>query len=106
MSGRRCAAVALVVLTAGCAASADPGADASSSAAATTSLSAGPTVPAVPGIEAEAVRQRTDEALGDQVQVRITNTGEDPYTVTSVALDSPGFAPVPPREASTEFPPG
>jgi hypothetical protein len=107
MGGRRCAAVALVVLTAGCAASADPGADAPSSAVtATTSLSAGPTVPPVPGIEAEAVRQRTDEAIGNQVQVRITNTGEDPFTVTSVALDSPGFAPVPPRQASTEFTPG
>ncbi len=106
MRGRRCAAVALAVLTAGCAASADPASGGPSSATATTSLSAGPTVPAVPGIEAEAVRQRTDEAIGDQVQVRITDTGDDPFTVTSVALDSPGFAPLPPREASTEFAPG
>jgi hypothetical protein len=102
MGGRRCAAVALVALTTGCAASADPASD----APATTSLSAGPTVPAVPGIEAEAVRQRTDEAIGDQVQVRITDTGDEPFTVTSVALSSPGFAPVAPREETTEFTPG
>lgn len=91
----------LAVLTAGCAASAEPAAD----APATTS-SARPTVPAVPGIEAEAVRLRTDEAVGGQVQLRITDTGDEPFTVTSVALDSPGFAPVAPREASTEFAPG
>jgi hypothetical protein len=105
MRGRRCAAVLLVALTAGCAASAEPAADAPATTA-TTSLSAGPTVPAVPGIEAEAVRQRTDEAIGGQVQVRITDTGDEPFTVTSVALDSPGFTPVPPREATTEFAPG
>jgi hypothetical protein len=102
MGGRRCAAAALVALTTGCAASTDPASD----APATTSLSAGPTVPAVPGIEAEAVRQRTDEAIGDQVQVRITATGDEPFTVTSVALASPGFAQVAPREATTEFAPG
>lgn len=102
MKGRRWAAAALVALAAGCAASADPAAD----APATTSLRTGPTVPAVPGIEAEAVRLRTDEAIGGQVQVRITATGEDPFTVTSVALDSPGFTPAPPREEVTEFAPG
>jgi hypothetical protein len=106
MRARWGATVVLVALTAGCDASADPAADGSSNATATASLSTGPTVPAVPGIEAEAVRQRTDEAIGDQVQVRITNTGTEPFTVTSVALDSPGFAPMPAREAATEFVPG
>jgi hypothetical protein len=101
MRGRRTAVLLLAVLTAGCAASAEPAAD---GPAATTT--AGPTIPAVPGIEAEAVRQRTDEALGDQVQVRITDTGDEPFTVTSVALDSPGFVPVAPRGTSTEFEPG
>jgi hypothetical protein len=52
------------------------------------------------------VRLRTDEAVGGQVQVRITATGDEPFTVTVVALDSPGFAADPPREASTEFRPG
>ena len=56
----------------------------------------------MPGIEAEAVRQRTDEAIGGQVQVRITDTGDEPFTVTSVALDSPGFEPLPPREHTTD----
>lgn len=70
------------------------------------SSEAAPTIPAVSGIEAEAVRLRTDEPLGDQVQVRITDTGEEPFTVTAVALDSPGFAPLPPREVSTEYAPG
>jgi hypothetical protein len=102
--GRCLAAVALTALAAGCAASADPTANSSSSTASSTS--AGPTIPAVPGIEAEAVRQRTDEAIGGQVQVRITATGDEPFTVTSVALDSPGFEPVAPRGTSTEFAPG
>jgi hypothetical protein len=65
-----------------------------------------PAVPPVAGIEAEAVRLRTDEAVGGQVQVRITATGKEPFTVTSVALDSPGFAPEPARDASAEFEPG
>lgn len=100
MRGRRAAALLLAALTAGCASSGEPG------AWTTPPVSAGPTVPAVPGIEAEAVRLRTDEAVGGQVQVRITATGDEPFTVTSVALDSPGFVPVPPRAASTEFAPG
>jgi hypothetical protein len=62
-------------------------------------------VPPVPGIEAEAVRQRTDEALGRQVQTRVTNTGDAPFTVTSVALDSPGFAPLPPRAETATYQP-
>lgn len=103
MRRRRGAAVLLVAFTAGCANSAEPGAEAT---AATTSLSSGPTIPAVPGIEAEAVRQRTDEAIGGQVQIRITATGDEPFTVTSVALDAPGFAPMPPRAVTTEFAPG
>jgi hypothetical protein len=96
-------ALVAVLVTAGCAtSSADPAATSSSP----PPTSAAPTIPAVPGIEAEAVRQRTDEALGDQVQVRITDTGDEPFTVTSVALDSPGFEPVPPRVHTTAFTPG
>jgi len=91
--------VGLTVLAAGCAASAEP-------TGAPSTTSAGPTIPAVPGIETEAVRLRTDEAVGGQVQMRITATGEEPFTVSSVALDSPGFEPVAPRETSTEFAPG
>jgi hypothetical protein len=63
-------------------------------------------VPAVPGIEAEAVRLRTDEAVGGRVQVRITNTGDEPFTVTSVALDSPGFSALPATAETGEFAPG
>jgi hypothetical protein len=62
--------------------------------------------PRVPGIEAEAVQLRTDAAVGGRVQVRITATGEDPFTVTSVALDSPGFEAQPAVAVSTEFEPG
>jgi len=60
--------------------------------------------PPVPGIEAEAVQLRTDAAAGDRIQVRIS--ASDTFTVTSVALDSPGFASLPARELSTEFVPG
>jgi hypothetical protein len=59
----------------------------------------------VTGIEAEAVRLRTDEALGGQVQTRVTNTGDAPFTVTSVALDSPGFASLPPQAESATYQP-
>jgi hypothetical protein len=96
-------ALVAVLVTAGCAtSSADPAATSSSP----PPTSAAPTIPAVPGIEAEAVRQRTDEALGDQVQVRITVTGDEAFTVSSVALDSPGFERVPPRVHPTAFTPG
>jgi hypothetical protein len=63
-------------------------------------------VPRVPGIEAEAVQLRTDEAIGGQVQVRITDTGDAPFTVTAVALDSPGFALLPPTVVTAEYAPG
>jgi hypothetical protein len=58
----------------------------------------------VPGIEAEAVQLRTDAAVGGRIQVRVT--ASDSFTVTSVALDSPGFAPVRPVELTAEFVPG
>lgn len=63
-------------------------------------------VPAVPGIEAEAVRLRTDEAVPGRFQVRITDTGDDDFTVTAVALDSPGFAALPDTAVSATFAPG
>jgi hypothetical protein len=65
-----------------------------------------PAVPAVPGIGAEAVRLRTDETIGGQLQVRLTDTGTAPFTVTAVAIDSPGFAAVPPTPVSTTYQPG
>jgi hypothetical protein len=61
---------------------------------------------AVPGIEAEIVRLRTDEAIGGQVQVRLTDTGDTPFTVTSAALRSPGFAPEPPTAITAVYAPG
>ena len=67
---------------------------------------AGPAPPPGPGLDAEAVQLRTDVAAGGRFQVRVTATGEEPFTVTSVALDSPGFVPVPPVSKSTGFEPG
>ncbi|SFP99322.1 hypothetical protein SAMN05660464_0390 [Geodermatophilus dictyosporus] len=67
---------------------------------------AGPSVAAVPGIEAEVRQWRTDEAVGGQVQVTVTDTGTEPFTVTSVALESPGFAPLPDRPVDVAFAPG
>ena len=97
----------VAALTAACGSSSGSSSAQRSSAAPTTaSLSTGAAVPAVPGIEAEAVRLRTDEALGGQVQTRVTNTGDTPFTVTSVALDSPGFAPLPPRAETATSQPG
>ena len=51
----------------------------------------------------EAVRLRTDEAIGGQFQVRITNTGDAPFSITAVALESPGFATLPATPVSAEF---
>ena len=64
-----------------------------------------PTEAAVPGIRAEVVRLRTDEAVGGRIQVRSTATGDEPFTVTAVALDAPGFAPLPPTAVTTAFVP-
>ncbi|SNR81897.1 hypothetical protein SAMN04488107_0030 [Geodermatophilus saharensis] len=63
-------------------------------------------MPPVAGIEAVAVQLRTDVAIGGQVQVRVTDTGSEPFTVTSVAIDSPGFAPLPDRAVTAAFTPG
>ena len=62
-------------------------------------------VPDVPGTAAESFRHRSDVAIGDSSQVRLTNTGTAPFTVTSVQLDSPGFAVLPARELTQEFAP-
>lgn len=96
-------AVAVAVAMALLAACGDSG---SGSPAASSSPPAEWTVPAVPGIEAEIVRLRTDEAVGGQVQVRLTDTGDTPFTVTTVALRSPGFVPQPPTEVIAEYAPG
>jgi hypothetical protein len=86
-------------LTAACGASPSSGAPASSSAVASE-------LAPVSGLAAEAVRLRTDEAVGGQVQVRVTNTGADDFTVTAVALDSPGFTALPATTVTAEFAPG
>jgi hypothetical protein len=97
-------AIAVAVVAVALAACAGPAADPSSDASPSSAVSSA--VPAVPGIEAEIVRLRTDEAIGGQVQVRLTDTGDTPFTVTSVALRSPGFAPLPPTAITAEYAPG
>jgi hypothetical protein len=94
---RRTALALLVGLTAACSGGA-------AEEPAPTSTAAASTVAAVPGIEAEAVQLRTDAAIGGQVHVRIT--ASDTFTVTSLALDSPGFAPLPAGEVTAGFTPG
>ena len=63
-------------------------------------------LPEVPGLAGESVRLRSDVALGDVFQVRLTNTGTSPFTVTSVQLDSPGFEDLSARPLAVEFAPG
>ncbi|MEI4279631.1 hypothetical protein [Klenkia terrae] len=87
-SGLPSLAVLLVVL-AGCSAPAD------APAAAPTTDTPAVTLPAVPGVEGEVVLLRTDAAVGGQVHVRLTDTGDAGFTLTSVALSSPAFAPQP-----------
>ncbi len=64
------------------------------------------TVAPVPGISGEVVRLRTDEALGGQVQVRLTDTGDRSFTVTAVALRSPAFADQPLAVQTAAYRPG
>jgi hypothetical protein len=96
--------VAALLVVTGCGSGSEsPAASAPSSAA--SSSAALPTVrnPAepVPGMEAEAVQLRTDAAAGGRIQVRLT-ASED-FSVTSVALDSPGFEPLPPTDLTADF---
>jgi hypothetical protein len=94
----------VVALTAACGAPSRAGDEAAPSSAA--SASAVPALPAVPGMAAEAVVLRTDEAVGGRFQVRLTDTGDQPFTVTSVALDSPGFERLAPTSVTAEYAPG
>jgi hypothetical protein len=103
---RRAAGVvaAVALLVGACGQGAAPSSPEASPAPAPTSAP-GPEAPAVPGIAAEAVRLRTDEAVGGRVQVRVTNTGTAPFTVTSVVIESPGSAPLPPTAVSATYAP-
>lgn len=67
----------LVATTAGCATTVDPIEPPPSPAA--------PSDEPVPGLRAEAVLLRTDEAVGGRFQVRVTNTGDEFFTVTRLA---------------------
>ncbi|MCO7222282.1 hypothetical protein [Klenkia sp. PcliD-1-E] len=100
MRGAPVAVAALALLLAACSAGHAP-----------TATTATPTpvpaaFPEVPGISGEVVRLRTDEALGGQVQVRLTDTGDVPVTVTAVALVSDAFAEQPPSEQTARYAPG
>ena len=98
---RRTAIALAAVVLAGCGGSA---ADSSSEGPSPSSETA--EAPPVPGIDAEIVRLRTDEAIGGQVQVRVSDTGDTPFTVTAVSLRSPGFVPEPPTATTAGFAPG
>ena len=93
--------LALALVCAGCG-----GTDGAVEAAPPASTSAAPALPPVPGIEAEVVRQRTDVPVPGQVHVRVTDTGDQPFTVTAVAIDAPGFTALPPTGLSAAFEPG
>ena len=102
----RWTAAALAVLLCAACGGAPSSASPSSAPSSSPTPSPGPAVPTVAGIEAEAVQLRTDAAVGGQVQVRVTATGGEPFTVTSVAIDSPGFAPLPDRAVTAAYAPG
>lgn len=53
---------------------------------------AAPTVAAAE-VQAVATQTRFDEVADRRFEITITDTGRQPYTVSSVRLDSPGFAP-------------
>jgi hypothetical protein len=62
--------------------------------------------PAVAGVSADAIRTRTDEALGNRLQVRVTNTGTSALRITSVALAGPLFGATPATPRDTALTPG
>lgn len=97
--------VAVLVATVVSACGGDPGGAAPGPAASavTPSLSYGP---AVAGMTALAYRTRVDEAAGGRFQIKLTNTGSEPFTVVSTGLDSAGFTTVPQSARRTEFAPG
>ena len=98
--------VVAAALTAGCATASRPSATPASGTSSSPSVEPSPAVPPVQGIEAEVVRLRTDEAVGGRVQVRITDTGNAPFTVTAVALDSAGFERLGATAVEAAFEPG
>jgi hypothetical protein len=100
---RRTGLALLALVTAACGAPGDAP-DASPTSSAPPAATAG--VPPVPGIQAEVVRLRTDEAIGGQVQVRITDSGDADFTVTAVTVESAGFAPLPLKQVTAHFTPG
>ncbi|WNV75302.1 hypothetical protein [Geodermatophilus sp. DSM 44513] len=99
---RRTAVLALALLCAGCSGAAG----AAGAGDPVPTAPAAPAVPPVPGIEGEVVQLRTDVTVPGQVHVRVTDTGDLPFTVTAVAVDSPGFAPLPPTALTAAFAPG
>jgi hypothetical protein len=103
---RRTAVLALALLCAGCSGTDDGAAAGGGGPAAPATTSAAPALPPVPGIEAEVVRHRTDVPVPGRVHVRVTDTGDQPFTVTAVAIDAPGFAPLPPTALTAAFEPG
>ncbi|MGY1778043.1 hypothetical protein ACI8AV_19510 [Geodermatophilus sp. SYSU D00804] len=103
---RRTAAGLVVLLCAACGSAGPSAAEPAPPVSPSSAPAPGPAVPPVPGIEAEAVELRTDAAVGGQVQVRVTDTGTEPFTVTAVAIDSPGFVPLPDRALTAAYAPG
>ena len=65
-----------------------------------------PAQPADSGLAASAAQTREDIAAGNLFQVRLENIGENPLTVTSVQLLSPGFEQVPASPADADYEPG
>ncbi|MBA3801474.1 MAG: hypothetical protein H0X22_01010 [Acidimicrobiia bacterium] len=49
------------------------------------------TVPPSIDVTAQAIVYRTDQAVGGRFRVKLTNTGDDDFTVTGVRLESAGF---------------
>ncbi len=102
------ALLAVLTILSGCASVADSGpADRSSDGARDSAEPTAPVAtPAVPGMRGQAVRLRTDVAVGGRFQTRITNTGSEAFMVLGVSLDSPGFERLPFAGRAATFNPG
>ena len=105
--GTSLTATSLILLLSGCVGEESRGPDSDAAHDSTGVLEPGPLAgPEIPGMSGMAIRLRTDLTVGGQFQTRITNTGDQPFKVLAVSLDSPGFERLPFAGRPANYAPG
>lgn len=108
--GRVAAVFGALLVLAACSASYPSGPPSSTTTASTAQAADGTTARAghatAGEVRTSALRTRVDIAVGGRFEIRVENTGTEPFTVQAVALDSPGFEPLVPTVKQSVFGPG